>query len=123
MSWVHVTGIFGAAAPHDPSFAPARIEAAVREALRELGPATLHCHRFEPQGLSVVLLTAASRLFLHTWPERGVASFDLHLESETLAAPALRALTRHLTWHCLQTDLRLRDGGDRLLFPGKTGTG
>lgn len=37
----------------------------------------LHAHRFEPQGVSVVMLLPGLRGVLHTWPEHGLATVDL----------------------------------------------
>ena len=34
-------------------------------------------HRFEPQGVTVLLLLAESHLAFHSWPERGSAAVDL----------------------------------------------
>jgi S-adenosylmethionine decarboxylase len=33
-------------------------------------------HRFEPQGVTVVVIVAESHLAIHTWPERGYLGFD-----------------------------------------------
>lgn len=58
---------------------PARLLAALRALctaarLTELGQAV---HRFEPQGVTALLLLAESHVALHTWPERGQAALDL----------------------------------------------
>ena len=37
----------------------------------------VHSHRFEPVGVSVVVVLAESHLALHTWPEHGTASVDI----------------------------------------------
>lgn len=34
-------------------------------------------HRFEPQGVSGILVLSESHLAVHTWPERGFAAFDV----------------------------------------------
>ena len=34
-------------------------------------------HRFEPQGVSGVIVIAESHLFIHTWPEYGYAAVDI----------------------------------------------
>ena len=34
-------------------------------------------HRFEPQGVSGVVIIAESHLFIHTWPEHGYAAVDI----------------------------------------------
>ena len=58
---------------------PARLLAALRALcaaarLTELGQSV---HRFEPQGVTALLLLAESHVALHTWPERGQAALDL----------------------------------------------
>jgi len=42
-------------------------------------------HRFEPQGISGVVILAESHLTLHTWPELGYAAVDVF----TCGAPAV----------------------------------
>jgi S-adenosylmethionine decarboxylase len=37
----------------------------------------VHSHRFEPVGVSVVVVLAESHLALHTWPEHRTASVDI----------------------------------------------
>ena len=34
-------------------------------------------HRFEPQGLTGIVLLAESHISIHTWPERGEAAIDV----------------------------------------------
>ena len=34
-------------------------------------------HRFNPQGVSGVVIVAESHLFIHTWPEYGYAAADI----------------------------------------------
>jgi S-adenosylmethionine decarboxylase proenzyme len=34
-------------------------------------------HRFEPQGVSVILLLSESHISIHTWPEIGFAAVDI----------------------------------------------
>ena len=41
-------------------------------------------HRFEPQGLTVVVAIAESHLSIHTWPEYGYAAVDIFTCSESL---------------------------------------
>jgi len=36
-----------------------------------------HSHRYEPHGVSVVIILAESHLSLHTWPEFKLASVDI----------------------------------------------
>lgn len=35
-------------------------------------------HKFEPQGVSCILLLAESHISIHTWPERQFASVDIY---------------------------------------------
>ena len=37
----------------------------------------VHSHRYEPQGVSVVVILAESHLSLHSWPEFELASVDI----------------------------------------------
>lgn len=77
----------------DASFDPDRLEIAIRAALDAAGleaPAT-HVHRFEPQGFSFAAFGPALRVVLHTWPERGLASLDLHGPEEMSGGEALVA--------------------------------
>ena len=43
----------------------------------------VHAHRFQPIGVSVVVVLAESHLALHTWPEHGTASLDVFVCSAT----------------------------------------
>jgi S-adenosylmethionine decarboxylase len=36
-----------------------------------------HFHRFEPQGVSGVVVIAESHVTIHTWPEHGYAAVDI----------------------------------------------
>ena len=36
-----------------------------------------HSHRYEPVGITVVVMLAESHIILHTWPERAAASVDI----------------------------------------------
>lgn len=59
----------------DPDALGARLVAAARD-----GGATVvehHLHRFEPHGVSGVVILAESHLALHTWPEHGFAAVDV----------------------------------------------
>ena len=48
-------------------------------AARAMGASVVgvHSHRFQPVGLSVVVILAESHLALHTWPEHATASADI----------------------------------------------
>ena len=37
----------------------------------------VHAHRFQPLGVSVVVVLSESHLAIHTWPEHAVASLDI----------------------------------------------
>lgn len=123
--WVHATALFEARSA--AGFAPETVEGAVAVAFEETKTPRLSAlsHRFEPQGFSVMVSGPAARVLLHTWPERGVATLDLHASGEAAALALMKALTRTLGWTCTDLDLRVRDprekNGDRLLYPGKTG--
>lgn len=41
-------------------------------------PLSFAYYRFQPQGLSCVLLLAESHISVHTWPQFGYASFDMY---------------------------------------------
>ena len=43
-------------------------------------------HRFEPQGLSGVVIIGESHLAVHTWPEHGAVCVDLFTCSSTMNA-------------------------------------
>ncbi|MBI4285704.1 MAG: S-adenosylmethionine decarboxylase proenzyme [Chloroflexi bacterium] len=49
------------------------------EAAQECGATVLgeSFHRFEPQGISGVVVIAESHLCIHTWPEHGYAAADI----------------------------------------------
>jgi len=49
------------------------------EAASEAGATVLgeSFHRFNPQGVSGVVIIAESHLFIHTWPEYGYAAVDI----------------------------------------------
>jgi S-adenosylmethionine decarboxylase len=37
----------------------------------------LHSHKFEPQGVTAIVLLAESHISIHTWPEKGMAVCDV----------------------------------------------
>ena len=43
-------------------------------------------HRFNPHGISGVLIIAESHLFIHTWPEYGYAAVDIFTCGDTIRA-------------------------------------
>ncbi len=52
------------------------MESAAREAKAEILNVTFH--RFEPQGVSGVVVIAESHMSIHTWPEFGYAAVDFY---------------------------------------------
>jgi len=61
------------------------IEGAKRSGANVIGE---RFHKFEPQGVSGVVILAESHLAIHTWPEHGFAAVDLftcsaHLDAES----------------------------------------
>ena len=44
----------------------------------------LESHRFEPQGVTVVVLLAESHLSIHTWPEKNYAGADIFTCGENM---------------------------------------
>ncbi|MBC5799514.1 MAG: adenosylmethionine decarboxylase [Candidatus Eremiobacteraeota bacterium] len=52
------------------------MESAAREANAEILKVTFH--RFQPQGVSGVVVIAESHLSIHTWPESGYAAVDFY---------------------------------------------
>ena len=56
----------------------ARVEGALRDAVRASGATLLglHLHRFSPQGITGVAILAESHITVHTWPELGFGAFD-----------------------------------------------
>ena len=55
------------------------LRALLKEAAVECGAEVLgdSFHRFNPQGVSGVVVIAESHIFIHTWPEHGYAAADV----------------------------------------------
>ncbi len=54
-------------------------------------------HRFDPQGVSGVVLVAGSHFGIHTWPEHGYAAIDIFTYTDTFQPEvATRALIEKL---------------------------
>ena len=51
----------------------------------------VHSHRFQPVGVSVVVVLAESHLALHTWPEHGTASADVFVCSPRIEPQQAKA--------------------------------
>jgi S-adenosylmethionine decarboxylase len=49
------------------------------EIARQLGATVLSSssHKFEPQGVTAILLLSESHISIHTWPEKGFATCDI----------------------------------------------
>ncbi|WP_224815000.1 adenosylmethionine decarboxylase [Hasllibacter sp. MH4015] len=72
------------------------IEQALRDATKATGATllSLHAHRFSPQGVTAMAILAESHISCHTWPEIGLAAFDIFMCGAThphAALPVLRA--------------------------------
>lgn len=67
---------------------PARVRESMLEAARRARATivTEAFHRFNPQGVSGVVVIAESHLAVHTWPEHGCASIDLFSCSDRMDA-------------------------------------
>lgn len=37
-----------------------------------------YLHQFKPQGITIVIALSESHFSLHSWPEKGCVSFDIH---------------------------------------------
>ena len=75
----------------------ARIEAAMREAVKAAGATLLHIHlhTFTPNGgVSGVAVLAESHISVHTWPEKGYAAFDVFMCGDAEPKKALKVLER-----------------------------
>ncbi len=55
------------------------LERAMKEAVRKAGATIVssNFHRYNPQGVSGIVVIAESHLSIHTWPEYGYAALDL----------------------------------------------
>jgi S-adenosylmethionine decarboxylase len=91
----------------------AGLEAAMNEAARAAGATVIgsHFHRFEPQGISGVVLIAESHLTVHSWPEHRYAAIDLFSCSEAIRVePAVEVLRRRLGAREIRLSPRLARG-------------
>ncbi len=60
-------------------------------------------HKFQPQGVTILLLLAESHISVHTWPERGSFTIDVHTCSRTIDKPVLEdIIARHLDTQSLK---------------------
>ena len=86
-------------------FAPDRVAAA----LADCGEPWIH--RWDPQGLSVVVLGDELRLVLHTWPEHGLATLDILAPPRRARAVATR-LRERLGWERVERAEQVPEAGD-----------
>lgn len=63
-----------------------RLEIILKEAARRSGAVVVDTvfHRYNPQGISGIVVIAESHLSLHTWPEYGYAAVDCFTCGETV---------------------------------------
>jgi S-adenosylmethionine decarboxylase len=56
------------------------IDQTLRQAAIKSGATILNSvfHKFDPQGITFILLLAESHLSIHTWPEKGCAAIDIY---------------------------------------------
>lgn len=66
------------------------VEAAMVEAAGAMGAHVVgaHFHRFEPHGVSGVVVISESHLTIHTWPEYGYAAVDVFTCGAQVDPPA-----------------------------------
>lgn len=94
--WTHLAATLSAPSPFDRSLQPDRIE---QVELHGAEGKWAVVHLFQPHGASLLFLGPETRLALHTWPEHGLATLDLHLAAPKEEAERLcRSLERALGW-------------------------
>ena len=104
---------------------PEHLRASIEEvcAIVGLQLAQLLEHRFQPQGVSLVLLGPQLRLALHTWPERGLATLDVLAPQAELLGLVVEGVAQRLgcAAHELRTFTRQGEGGsDEGRIPGRS---
>lgn len=70
----------------------------------------VHSHRYEPIGVSVVVILAESHLSLHTWPEYGLASVDIFVCNPANDPQCASALLSDALGAASTTDIALTRG-------------
>lgn len=90
VSWPRRLYTLVAPGPFSDSLDPVALGEALVGSARELEgeDVQLIVHRFEPQGVSLIVLGARVRAVLHTWPEHGRATLDVST-SRSEPAPSL----------------------------------
>lgn len=86
---------------------PELVQDALERAARAAGATIVRSffHRFEPHGVSGVVIVKESHLTVHTWPERGYAAVDIFLCGRP---PGLDAARRVLSEAFRARDERVR---------------
>lgn len=95
----------------------ARILEALRGAADKLGAKVLDesSHKFEPQGVTALLLLSTSHLAIHTWPEYGMGQLDvLSCNKSTPVEPAIEHVMAALGGEVV----KIRKAVDPWLFDG-----
>ena len=65
-------------------------------------------HKFEPHGVTCLVLLSESHLSIHTWPEKGSAAVDIFTCGDTRPQQGLRKLLDELDCECNQHQLQIR---------------
>lgn len=89
------------------------IEAVMTKAAEEAGATIVNSvfHKFEPQGVTGVLVLAESHLSIHTWPEKGYAAIDIFMCGEAEPRKAVQILKEGFLCEGMQV-LTIKRGND-----------
>ncbi|MEQ8441054.1 MAG: adenosylmethionine decarboxylase [Alphaproteobacteria bacterium] len=82
------------------------IEETLKECVEVSGATLLHCHlhRFNPEGVSGVLVLAESHISIHTWPEMGYAALDVFMCGDSQPHKAIDVLKRGFATENVKVD-------------------
>lgn len=82
------------------------IEQVLKECVDVAGATLLHCHlhRFNPEGVSGVLVLAESHISIHTWPEMGYAALDVFMCGDSQPHKAIDVLKRGFATETVRVD-------------------
>ena len=82
------------------------IERTLRECVEVAGATLLHCHlhRFNPEGVSGVLVLAESHISIHTWPEIGYAALDVFMCGDSRPHKTVDVLRRGFATENIRVD-------------------
>lgn len=88
-------------------------------AVTSVGATVLNCvwHKFEPKGVSLVLLLAESHASLHTYPEEGACFIDLFTCGRRIRAEAFAGIIAQC-WQPESVSAELLERCDRASRPG-----